>query len=310
MHSTDFDYTRAFARNIGLVSEQEQDRLRNTVVALPGLGGVGGAHLQTLARMGVGGFRLADPDTFDVVNFNRQLGATLASVGRNKAEVMAEMAHQINPGADVRTFPDGITEANIGEFLDGVDVVVDGIEFFCMATRRLLFRAARERGIPVVTAGPIGFGAAVFVFMPGKTTFEEHFGIDDRMTRAEQLLAFALGLTPGMVSDVDPARIDVAAEKGPALASACMICAATAATEVLKIVCGRGTPLCSPRGVYFDTFRGRTKTLRPRPSLRRTLRGRVMRWLAFRRFPAFRQMHEQEIQARNSGLHAAIPVGQ
>jgi molybdopterin/thiamine biosynthesis adenylyltransferase len=309
MHSTDFDYTRAFARNIGLVSEQEQERLKNTCVALPGLGGVGGAHLQTLARMGVGAFRLADPDTFDVVNFNRQLGATLATVGRNKAEVMAEAALQINPDADVRTFTDGITEANIGAFLEGVDVVVDGIEFFCMATRRMLFRAARERGIPVVTAGPIGFGAAVFVFMPGKTSFEEHFGIDDEMTRAEQLLAFALGLTPGMVSDVDPSRIDVASEKGPALASACMICAATAATEVLKIVCQRGTSLSSPRGVYFDPYRGRTYSLRPRPSLRRTLRGRALRWFAFRRFPAFRQMHDQEMQARSSGLHAAVPVG-
>jgi molybdopterin/thiamine biosynthesis adenylyltransferase len=188
--------------------------------------------------------------------------------------------------------------------------VVDGIEFFCMSTRRMLFRAARARGIPVVTAGPIGFGAAVFVFLPGSTSFEEHFGIDDEMTRAEQLLAFALGLTPGMVSDVDPSRVDVAAEKGPALASACMICAATAATEVLKLICGRGKPLAAPRGVYFDTFRGRTCSLRPRPSLRRSLRGRVLRWFAFRRFPAFRRMHEQELEARNSGLHAAVPAGQ
>jgi molybdopterin/thiamine biosynthesis adenylyltransferase len=304
-----FDYSRAFSRNIGLVTEQEQERLKNTCVALPGLGGVGGAHLQTLARMGIGAFRLADPDTFDVVNFNRQVGATLSTVGRNKAEVMAEAALQINPDVDVRTFTDGITEANIGAFLDGVDVVVDGIEFYCMATRRMLFRAARERNIPVVTAGPIGFGAAVFVFMPGKTSFEEHFGIDDEMTRAEQLLAFALGLTPGMVRDVDPSRVDVAGEKGPALASACMICAATAATEVLKIVCHRGTLLCSPRGVYFDPFRGRTAFLRPRPSLRRSIRGRIMRWLAFRRFPEFRQMHDQEICTRTSGLRAAVPAG-
>jgi molybdopterin/thiamine biosynthesis adenylyltransferase len=291
------------------VSEAEQERLRTTCIALPGLGGVGGAHLQALARMGVGAFRLADPDAFDVVNFNRQLGATMASIGHNKAEVMAEQARQINPDAGVRTFTDGICDANIGEFLHGVDVVIDGIEFFCMDTRRLLYRACRERNIPVVMAGPIGFGAAVMTFLPGSGSFEAHFGIEDSMTRAEQLMAFALGLTPGMVSDVDPARIDVAAEKGPALGSACMLCAAAAATEALKIISGRGRPSVSPRGVYYDPFRGRTYALRPKPHLRRSLRGQVLRWLAFRRFPAFRHMHEQEVEARNSGLRAAIPAG-
>ena len=308
MHSTDFDYARAFARNLGLVDEIEQERLRTACVALPGLGGVGGAHLQTLARLGIGAFRLADPDTFDVVNFNRQLGASMATTGRNKAEVMAESALQINPTADVRVFPDGITEDNIGAFLAGVDVVVDGIEFFSMQTRRMLYRACQERNIPVVMAGPIGFGAAVFVFLPGANSFERHFGIADELTRAEQLLAFALGLTPGMISDVDPSRIDVAAQKGPALASACMLCAATAATEVLKLVCRRGSPISSPRGVYYDPYRGRTFTLRPRPSLR-SLRGRALRWFAFRRFPEFKRMHEQELQARSSGLHAALPAG-
>lgn len=308
--STQFDYQRAFARNIGLVDEEEQARLRKTCVALPGLGGVGGAHLQTLARMGIGAFRLADPDTFDIVNINRQLGASTATIGRNKADVMCEMLHTINPEADVRSFPDGITESNIEAFLDGVDVVVDGIEFFCMDTRRMLYRSCRARGIPVVSAGPIGFGAAVMVFLPEGPSFEEFFHIDDELTRAEQLLSFALGHAPGLISDVDPARVDIAAQKGPALASACMICAGAAATEVLKIVCGRGRSAAVPRGVYFDPYRGRTYPLRSRPSLRRSLRGRVLRWFAFRRFPVFKQMHEQELEARSSGLRAAVAAGQ
>ena len=307
---TRFDYQRAFARNIGLVNEAEQERLRKTCVALPGLGGVGGAHLQTLARMGIGAFRLADPDTFDIVNINRQLGATTQTVGRNKAEVMAETLHAINPEAAVQTFPDGITEANIDAFLDGVDVVVDGIEFFCMETRRMLYRSCRARNIPVVNAGPVGMGTAVMVFMPGGPRLEDFFKIDDEMTRAEQLLAFALGNAPGLVSDVDPRRVDIAGEKGPALASACMFCAGAAATEVLKIVCGRGKLAAAPHGVYFDPYRGRTFRLRPRPSLRRSLRGRVLRWFAFRRFPVFKQMHEQELEARSSGLRAAIAAGQ
>jgi molybdopterin/thiamine biosynthesis adenylyltransferase len=296
----EFNYEQAFARNTGLVSTAEQVRLRHCCVGLAGLGGVGGAHLQALARMGVGFFRLADPDCFEVVNFNRQFGATVETVGRNKAEAMGEIALSINPDASVLTFSEGINSSNIDAFLDGVDVVVDGIEFFCIETRRMLFGACRARGIPIVTAGPIGYGASVLVFTAESMSLEEFFGIEEGMTRAEQLLAFGLGLAPGLVSDVDPACVDVEHEKGPALASACMLCAAAAATEVLKLICGRGRPSLAPRGTYYDPFRGRTRALRPRPSLTRSLRGRVLRWFAFRRFPAFRAMHEREVAARET----------
>ncbi len=295
-----FEYDNAFARNLGLVNVDEQSRLRQTRVGLPGLGGVGGAHLQALARMGIGAFHLADPDTFDVVNMNRQLGASMNTVGRSKAEVVGESLKTINPDAQVELFRDGINAQNIDAFLDGVDVVVDGLEFFRIETRRMLYRACRERGIPVVNAGPIGFGAAVLVFMPNAMSFDEYFRINDAMTRAEQLLAMALGLAPGLVSDVDPARVDVENEKGPALASACFLCAAAAATEVLKLVCGRGRVTAAPRGIYYDPYRGKTVRLRPRPALTSSLRGRVLRWMSFRRFPAFRTMHERELLERKN----------
>lgn len=290
-----FDYDTAFMRNIGLLRKDEQARLRNTRIALPGLGGVGGAHLEVLARMGIGSFHLADPDTFEVANLNRQFGARSGTMGRNKAEVLAENACAINPECDVTTFPEGITSENLDAFLDGVDVVVDGIDFFGIEARKLLYPACRERGIPVVNAGPIGYGAAVLVFMPASMPFERFFGIDGEMTRAECLMAMALGLTPGLVSDVDPVHVDIEAQRGPALASSCLLCAAAAGTEVLKLICGRGRPATAPCGTYYDPYRGRTVPLRPRPSLRRSLRGRVLRWLAFRRFPSVRAMHEREL---------------
>jgi molybdopterin/thiamine biosynthesis adenylyltransferase len=259
---------------------------------------VGSAHLHALARLGVGGFRLADPDTFEVANIQRQLGASLASLGRGKTEVAAEILATINPECDVREVSEGITAENLDSFLQGVDVVVDGLEFFALGLRRMLYRECRRRGIPVVNAGPIGYGAAVLVFLPGGPSFDRFFGIDDEMTRAEGLAAFGLGLRPGLASDIDPARTDFEKQTGPALISACMMCAAAAATEVLKLVCRRGEVAAAPRGTYYDPYRGRLYPLRPRPSLRRSLRGRILRWLAFRRFPALRAMHDRELQAR------------
>ena len=80
-----FDYADAFSRNIGWVTKEEQGTLRKKRVAIAGMGGVGGIHLLTLARLGIGSFYIADFDEFEVHNFNRQVGATMSSIGRPKA---------------------------------------------------------------------------------------------------------------------------------------------------------------------------------------------------------------------------------
>ena len=292
-----FDYMTAFGRNLGLVSESEQLGLQRSRVAIAGLGGVGGAHVQAIARLGIGSLSLADLDIFSVANINRQLGATVETVGEEKAVVLERTARAINPTIDVRMFRTGIDRDTIARFLEGVDVVIDGIDFFRIEVRRMLFSACAERRIPVITAGPLGYGAAIMTTIPGGMSFDEYFSIDDRLTRAEQLLAFALGLSPGLVSDVDPSRVDITAETGPALISACMLCAAGAASECLKLLVGRGKLAAAPGGVYYDLWRGRAQPLRRRPGLR-TWRGRVLRHFAFKRFPAFRAMHEREMRER------------
>ena len=83
--NANFDYHEAFARNIGWVTEAEQAALRGKRIAIAGMGGVGGVHLLTLTRLGIGAFNIADMDTFDVVNFNRQAGASMSTVGQPQA---------------------------------------------------------------------------------------------------------------------------------------------------------------------------------------------------------------------------------
>ena len=97
-----FNYEKAFSRNIGWVSASEQQTLRGKRVAIAGLGGVGGAHLLTLTRLGIGAFHIADFDTFDIANFNRQAGAMTSTLGRKKSEVLAEdgARHQSRTATD------------------------------------------------------------------------------------------------------------------------------------------------------------------------------------------------------------------
>lgn len=74
-----FDYNEAFSRNLGVVSPDQHQRLRNATVAIAGMGGVGGDYLISLVRAGVGGFHLAEFDEFELVNFNRQYGANMGT---------------------------------------------------------------------------------------------------------------------------------------------------------------------------------------------------------------------------------------
>lgn len=86
--SAPWSYDEAFCRNLGLISPTEQQRLRNSRVAIAGMGGVGGIDMVALARMGIGKFTIADPDVFEIRNSNRQYGAMRSTNGQAKAEVM------------------------------------------------------------------------------------------------------------------------------------------------------------------------------------------------------------------------------
>ncbi len=167
-----FPYDLAFDRNLGWITDWEQLALRAKTVAIAGMGGVGGVHLLTLARLGIGGFVIADFDTFEFANFNRQVGAMLATVGRPKAVVLEEMARAINPELRIRRFDAGVAADTVDAFLDGADLFVDGLDFFEIDIRRQLFARCHERGIPAVTAAPIGMGVGYLVFTPDGMSFE------------------------------------------------------------------------------------------------------------------------------------------
>jgi molybdopterin/thiamine biosynthesis adenylyltransferase len=279
-----WSYEEAFARNLGLISPLEQDRLRKSRVAIPGLGGVGGVHLVTLARLGIGAFNIADPDTFDTVNFNRQYGATTHTLGRSKAEVMAEAAASINPEIDLRVFPEKVTRGNIGEFLDGVDVVVDGIDFFAIEARRLLYQEARRRGLWVVTAGPLGFSTAWMSFAPTGMSFDDYFDLHDGMDRWAQIIAFAVGLTPRAthLAYMDLSKVDPKAGAGPSAGLACQLCSGVASNEVLKILLGRGPVKPAPWSFQFDAYRHVLRRTRLRWGNRHPWQ-RFKRWFLRRR---------------------------
>jgi len=250
-----------FKRNIGLLTEEEQNNLFSSRVAVAGAGGVGGLHLLTLARLGVGSFTIADPDTFEAVNINRQYGAFRSTFGKNKAEALADMVKDINPEAEIRVFKESINNDNVNEFLDGADIFIDGIDFFEIEARRLLFRKSRERKIYAVTSAPLGFGATLQTFAPDGMTFDEYFGIDDSMPEIEKLAAFAAGLAPNPyhIKYMDLSRVSLTAKTGPALALSCTVCSSLTATETIRILTGKGMVRPVPHYTQLDLLRNKFK---------------------------------------------------
>lgn len=263
---THFNYEEAFSRNIGWVTEEEQQQLRNKKVAIGGLGGVGGSHLIVLARLGISNFNISDLDDFDYANFNRQFGATCSTIGRPKSEVMLELVKDINPEANIINFDQGINEENLEDFLDGVDIYVDSLDIFALDIRRKVFQRCYEKGIPTITAAPMGMGTAMLCFKPGGMTFEEYFCLDG-LSLEDQVTKFVIGVSPSVQQRhylVDRRSVNFLKKKVPSTIMGIELAAGVLNTNVLKLLLNRGDVICAPHGLHFDAYRNKLiKTWRP-----------------------------------------------
>lgn len=233
-----FDYDLAFSRNHGITSRDEQLRLKKATVAIAGMGGVGGDYLITLARAGVGNFNISDFDEFEVANFNRQYGAMVSSVGRSKVDVMNELVLDVNPELNIRSFKEGVDETNIDEFLKGVDVLVDAVEFFEIKTHQLMINACRERNIPAIFGVPLGFGVGMLVYTAEGMSFDDYFDLDYAASEELQVLKMSLGCAPAgfHLKYVDPFSVDLSKRQAPSIASGCKLATGMVIAQTLLAI--------------------------------------------------------------------------
>jgi molybdopterin/thiamine biosynthesis adenylyltransferase len=252
-----FNYERAFHRNVGWFTADEQQLLRTKRVAVGGLGGCGGVHVTTLARLGIGEFNLADFDRFELVNFNRQAGARMSTLGKPKLDVVRDMALDINPELKINSFPEGIVDGVIDDFLRGVDVYVDAIDVFALEMRRKVYARCRALGIPVVLSVPAGMGAVFFIFMPDGMSLEDWFRFED-VEPSRRLVNFIVGLSPAGLHRsylVDRSTVNLETRDFPSTGLACELCAGVTAAQVAKLLLGRGKIEAAPYYHSFDAYR-------------------------------------------------------
>ena len=255
-----FNYDEAFSRNIGWVSKKEQLILQNKTVAIAGMGGVGGFHLLTLCRLGVQNFHIADPDHFELANFNRQVGATMSSLHQAKNQTLADLAKNINPQVNIKIY-ERVSQENVNDFLTGCDLYVDGMDFFAVDTREMLFVTCEKLKIPAITAAPIGMGVNYLIFDRNSMSFMDYFQWENK-TERQKLINFALGLAPKPLHLsylIDPSTVDFDKKKGPSTIMSCMLCAGVTGIQSLKILLNRGKVYTAPHYQVFDPYRNKYK---------------------------------------------------
>lgn len=154
-----------YARNMRSFSAADQAALLRARVGVVGLGGLGGAVTEVLARIGVGRLVLADGDCFDESNLNRQLLSTVERMGAPKADAARERVAQVNPSVEVAAHRQVVTAENADTLLGECDAVVDGLDN--LPSRFVLEDACRRIGCPLVSAAVAGASGHVTTIFPG-----------------------------------------------------------------------------------------------------------------------------------------------
>jgi molybdopterin-synthase adenylyltransferase len=191
-----------YLRNSDSLSLLEQLRLARSRVAVIGAGGLGGYVLTLLARVGIGGLVIVDPEVFEETNLNRQVFATRDTLGENKAVAAARSLAGINPAMEIASFSERLTPANAATRISNVSVVVDALDN--VDSRRVLQAAAEKNQIPMVHGAIAGFTGQVMTVLPGEAGVLQIYGkpYDDHNQEQgpspEDLLG-VLAFTPALV---------------------------------------------------------------------------------------------------------------
>ncbi len=283
-----FDYATMTTRNIGFVSEAEQTRLRDTPVFVCGVGGMGGACLVALVRAGFTRLVIADLDAFEVSNLNRQLFATLDSVGRHKAEASRDQCLRINPQAEIEVL--GADWPNhLDRVLASAKIVVNGTDDLVASLR--LYRGARASGATVIDAyaSPL---PSVFVTRPGDPMPEERLRYPTRgkpieaVSDNDRAEAFLREAEHVMLNSASRHHIDlalageVAAGRRSRMSFAPMVISTgmLMAYEAVQLATGRSSRT-DCRGWFLNVYRNRVERPLPwplamlmRPLVRRALK--------------------------------------
>lgn len=255
------NYSKTFCRNIGILSQSDQEKIRKSSIAIAGMGGVGGLLAERLVRFGIEKLTITDPGSFELSNCNRQIYSSTSTQGKNKAEVLYSNLVDINPGAKITWTKTGIkTEKDASSFVQDCEIVVDEMDMGMFKESITLQRAARRRGIYYIFTCAYGFGALIAVFDPRGMTLEEYNGLpsDVDISKPENLKVPFDKLMPVIPSYATAVDLETIKKMhsgelpGSAISLGTGMAAMLAANEIANLILRKREPVFAPHYIYVD----------------------------------------------------------
>ncbi len=285
-------YKSLTSRNFHFVPAPVQKQLSRLKILIAGCGSTGGACIEPLARLGMTRFHLADNGNYEVSNLNRQ-HARISAVGKNKAQFHAEELLEINPYAEVKVFPEGLTSENIELAVQGVDLVMDAVDVTTtsgMAMKIALHEICARKRIPTFSALDLGYrqwGRSYDYRDPRLLPLDGK--IEKAMAKSHPISAlftlFPLSCVPNhalpLLDDLLENRSEFASQLGATsdLLSSIIVAALVRFAESGQLVEGWSIDLWELRKssgrTWTDKIRSHLKAVKLRRSIRRRIRGDI-----------------------------------
>lgn len=244
------EYSQLVERNIGYVAGDLQQRIRAARVLVAGCG-IGSTFAEAAIRLGFEQITLADGDTVNGHNLNRQ-NFIAADIGRPKVDALADRLLSINPRANVRKIAEHLNESNTADAVEESDFVFDTIDFLDLPAIIRLHDECRRRHKHAISALAIGWGAGCVYFPPRAAwSFRRVFGIPEN--ESDPAVSYKAAFEPlatRLASCLDPqvakvvsAALAVMEDAAPCPASqvspGAQSVGALAATALVEILAGR-----------------------------------------------------------------------
>lgn len=252
-----------FSRNLGLISEKQQNLLSNASVLIAGVGGMGGVAAEVLVRMGLGKLKIIDPDIYEASNSNRQIHCDITTLGKPKVEATKDQLLKINPNLDITSYQESLDIDNVNNVLEGVDYVINGMDR--MRNSLILERTARKMSLTIVDAWLTPY-ASVFVMTPDAMHWEEYLDLPtlgvsvenltdemcDKAVEKEVEYTFSK-FTPYDVIEKQRV-IDVIQHRAarPSLAPVVWLSGVMMANEVMKLITGQSHT--DHKGIFYNQY--------------------------------------------------------
>jgi hypothetical protein len=282
-----FDYAEFVDRNLGFVNANEQRKLREGRVLVIGVGGMGGAAVQALARLGLGALTLADIDAFELSNLNRQVFANIDTIGSDKAQATASALQRINPQLHLQVLGREWPQ-QLDVLLNRHHIVINGMDDIAMGVH--LYRRAAVHGATVIDAYTSPLPSVITVSpqdpRPEQRLGYPSLGVNPAQFTPELLQAcFGCELEYVMVHSSSANHIDLelgrelmaGTRKRMSFAPMVITTGNMMAFEVVKCLLGR-TPMADARGYFFNPWTMQVERPHSKPvaALRRFMVRRFM----------------------------------